>query len=612
MSESKIPVMSVGRALMSMRQAPYTTESALAELIDNSLQAKARNIAVLAKDELEEDASNRTISRLKKLAVYDDGLGMDQETLQNCLSVGFSRNKEDPDGLGKFGFGMLIGALSQCFRMEVYSKKKDGDIFHTYIDIPELLDNENQNIPEIKKVKLNEIPILGEVNLTKDDYLKNFESGTLVVLDMLDKEKVKFTTQKGIFNLISNNLGRIYRHYLDDDNEYGTKKNIEIVGFDPNGKQLERGEIIPNDPTYLLTPNTVPLFKKKGQLSGGEDYTKRATNMQIEDPVILPIDYPVYDERGKQIAMEKSAVTIIASVVNPELRAEWDKEFGNAGRSDIGKHYAENQGISIVRAGREIKLDSFGYSSTYDTTDRWWGLEIRFQRQLDGIFGLTNDKQNVTNFMSTKKVRKDWWHDAESDLKKIAMIAIDKEVERLISDAKKLIKVSKGGINTGPTDPGGVIPGVDGKIRKDPTPTASKLEQEKKTREEKLLELQTLYEKEGLTPEAAKEKAEKDLDLSINFVLDDWAGNVFFDIKNRGSGVVGIINTEHAFFESFYQYLQELNEDKGSKAMQITLMALVRTEDELKAKLDSGDEIFEEFRERWGYWIKELISISDE
>ena len=33
--------------------------------------------------------------------------------------------------------------------------------------------------------------------------------------------------------------------------------------------------------------------------------------------------------------------------------------------------------------------------------------------------------------------------------------------------------------------------------------------------------------------------------------------------------------------------------------MQITLMALVRTEDELKAKLDSGDEIFDEFRERW-------------
>ena len=55
-----------------MRQAPYTTESALAELIDNSLQADAENIAILAKDELREDSSGRSISRLKKIAVFDE------------------------------------------------------------------------------------------------------------------------------------------------------------------------------------------------------------------------------------------------------------------------------------------------------------------------------------------------------------------------------------------------------------------------------------------------------------------------------------------------------------------------------------------------------------
>ena len=108
MAESKIPVYQPVQALRSMRQAPYTTESALAELIDNSLQADAENIAILAKDELREDSSGRSISRLKKIAVFDDGHGMDKDLLQNCLSVGFSRNKEDLEGLGKFGFGMLI------------------------------------------------------------------------------------------------------------------------------------------------------------------------------------------------------------------------------------------------------------------------------------------------------------------------------------------------------------------------------------------------------------------------------------------------------------------------------------------------------------------------
>ena len=58
MAESKIPVLSVGQALRSMRQAPYTTESALAELIDTFLQANAENIAILAKDEPREDSSD--------------------------------------------------------------------------------------------------------------------------------------------------------------------------------------------------------------------------------------------------------------------------------------------------------------------------------------------------------------------------------------------------------------------------------------------------------------------------------------------------------------------------------------------------------------------------
>ena len=275
--------------------------------------------------------------------------------------------------------------------------------------------------------------------------------------------------------------------------------------------------------------------------------------------MIIPIEYPTYDESGIFTGISESAVTITASLVDPELRNKWDTEFGNAGNSDIGKHYAENQGISIVRAGREITLDSFGYVISYNPTERWWGIEVRFKPELDGIFGLSNDKQNVTNFISMKKVRKDWWHDADDNLKKIAMVKIDKEIDRLLSDLRKLIKSEKGKSGKGTKVKGGsLISGVDTIVKKDPTPTKSKLEQEKKTREEKLVDLKTLYEKEGLSPEDAQKKAEQDLDLSINFMLDDWPGNVFFDVKNKGSGAVGIINTDHAFFESFFSTFKNL------------------------------------------------------
>ena len=89
MTDSNIPIVDVGYSLMSMREAPYTTESALAELIDNSLQAHAKNIALLAKDELRTNASGNQIHRLEKLGIFDDGDGMDEELLQKCLSLPF-------------------------------------------------------------------------------------------------------------------------------------------------------------------------------------------------------------------------------------------------------------------------------------------------------------------------------------------------------------------------------------------------------------------------------------------------------------------------------------------------------------------------------------------
>ena len=47
-------VVSVGQALLAMRNAPYSTESALAELIDNSIQAEAEYISVIINEDLQE------------------------------------------------------------------------------------------------------------------------------------------------------------------------------------------------------------------------------------------------------------------------------------------------------------------------------------------------------------------------------------------------------------------------------------------------------------------------------------------------------------------------------------------------------------------------------
>ena len=59
------------------------------------------------------------------------------------------------------------------------------------------------------------------------------------------------------------------------------------------------------------------------------------------------------------------------------------------------KHLKRNTGISFVREGREVDFGNFNYFTMYDTTERWWGCEIRFEPILDEIFGVSFDKQHV-------------------------------------------------------------------------------------------------------------------------------------------------------------------------------------------------------------------------
>ena len=68
------------------------------------------------------------------------------------------------------------------------------------------------------------------------------------------------------------------------------------------------------------------------------------------------------------------------------------------GKSDVGQHYANNNGISFVRAGRELELSIKGFFSNSEPRNRWHGIEVRFDPQLDEYFGVPNNKQAVRDF----------------------------------------------------------------------------------------------------------------------------------------------------------------------------------------------------------------------
>ena len=110
------------RALESFRCSDFDVYSAYGEIIDNSLQANASWIKIkIEKDHLQQ--RGRPYYKIKEIAFSDNGQGMNRETINNCLAMGYSSRYNDRSGIGRFGVGMTLASINQCKRVEVYSRE---------------------------------------------------------------------------------------------------------------------------------------------------------------------------------------------------------------------------------------------------------------------------------------------------------------------------------------------------------------------------------------------------------------------------------------------------------------------------------------------------------
>lgn len=102
----------------SLRAFGYTLETAIADLIDNSISAGARSVQV----RFYWDGMNSWI------ALQDDGRGMSEAELVEAMRPG-SRNPldiRDPRDLGRFGLGLKTASFSQCRCLTVASRDAEG------------------------------------------------------------------------------------------------------------------------------------------------------------------------------------------------------------------------------------------------------------------------------------------------------------------------------------------------------------------------------------------------------------------------------------------------------------------------------------------------------
>ena len=99
----------------TFRAIGYSIQAAVADIIDNSISANAKNIWI----DFDWKGSDTWIS------IKDDGTGMDNDELIQAMRPG-SKNPNEVRGskdLGRFGLGLKTASFSQCRKLSVISKK---------------------------------------------------------------------------------------------------------------------------------------------------------------------------------------------------------------------------------------------------------------------------------------------------------------------------------------------------------------------------------------------------------------------------------------------------------------------------------------------------------
>lgn len=105
--------------IRSIAEQGYRLETAIADLIDNSISAGADKIEVLLD----------TDSRPFTLFISDNGQGMDEEDLKSAMRFPSSsmESPREASDLGRFGLGLKTASFSQTRHFTVLSRKSGSD-----------------------------------------------------------------------------------------------------------------------------------------------------------------------------------------------------------------------------------------------------------------------------------------------------------------------------------------------------------------------------------------------------------------------------------------------------------------------------------------------------
>lgn len=335
-----------------IRHLGYQTNvEALAELVDNSIQAYAEAVDIVFSFQ-GKDASRKP----SHIAIIDDGHGMDPEMMRYALMWGGTHRENDRAGLGRFGYGLPCAAVSIGRRFTIYSKTKGQRLHSVTLDLGAIASGDGTtkrevSIPAAVPARLPRF--LGQA--IRQAYPEGWRSGTIIVIENLDR--LDWSTASGLGRNLVRRFGVMYHKLLG-----ATRITVDGV------------EVHPIDPLFL---------NPAANLFALDD--DRAVAL---DPVKFRIETP--EGRNGDVVLRYAWL--------PPSFAATDKSRDATGmnanaRFPIIKQY---HGILFSRNGRLLAMQPKTPWTIFMNNDRYIRVEVEFSAALDEAFGVTTSKQQVT------------------------------------------------------------------------------------------------------------------------------------------------------------------------------------------------------------------------
>lgn len=329
---------SARRLIKSLRDVGYEFVTAVADLIDNCIEAKAKTVWVDLVWEGEKSY----------VTIADNGEGMALATLKEAMRFG-SEREYDSEDLGKFGLGLKTASLSQCLRFTVATRSNPAraDINAYCWDVDHVSSTNRWEVIPVRSADLHE----GVRQHLKDT------TGTVVIWERLDrilgyKRPDGESARKQLYAMcreLEEHLAMVFHRFLA-----GEVRGKRLAIY------VNENKVMPWDPFARKEENTqcleVKTFKHEGGSGNGE---------VIVEPFVLP-----HQSRF-------SSPDAFNRASGPE---KWNKQ----------------QGFYIYRADRMIQSGGWCGLRALDEHRKLARIAISFQPKLDDEFKINVAKMRVS------------------------------------------------------------------------------------------------------------------------------------------------------------------------------------------------------------------------